>query len=242
MRGESNTEHVKANATIIFNATLLCTALAMLSGCASTAKDPGDLSASQVKSCPNGHATLHAIPVSYGLQAWDRKTEAAFKRGEFWPGVCVIGPGSSSVRITCKTCGYGCNSTLGMWDGRFESLDQCIPPFSPLMAGFPLPAREQLIAPPVFGHIVLSNRCVQESIRYSTKEPFAEAAHRLDEWFQAQNLKTAKKSTNEPAGSGRARQAVSWSASGVRAELELYSREKSSQVWIRNSRYSELFR
>lgn len=204
-----------------------------------------DAALSQIKVCPDGHATLKNVPISYGLPSFApeqvKLREAALLRLEYWPGGCVVGPDSPTHRVTCTTCGLGCDGRPDSWSGYARSLSHFKRPFSPLMASFPVPATNVLVASPTFYQAFTSNRVVFESVSYQTTEPYADVSERVDAWFATQKLKPMRRSsTNQHAQSGPPRQAVGWKEMNVNADLNLSQDGRVSSISVTHSRYGEL--
>lgn len=239
---------MKANFTYSSFSRLFCPALvaASMVGCSkegedSTASSHPSPIASKVKNCPDGHATLKNVPISYGLLIPDEKTKAAVARQDFWPGGCVFGPGAPTNAVVCTTCGLGSDNNDGWWSGSAQSLSQFKRPFSSLMASFPVPATNVLVTPATFSQAFTSNRIVSEGISFQTTESFADVAERVDAWFAKQKLKPMRhSSTNQSAQVGLPRQSVRWKEMNVNADLNLSQDGQISAVSVSHSRYGEL--
>lgn len=207
------------------------------------ARTPRNITASQVKVCPDGHTTLKNVPIVYGLLKSDAKTEAALARQDFWPGGCVVSPDSPTNRVVCTTCGFGYDSRFGEWHGfaEFQSPRQSKRPFSTLMASFPVPSTNQSVDSPRFLQSFTTNGVTSESVSYSTSEPFEEVAQKVDSWFKAQKLKPMRHSgTNQGDQVWLSRQTVKWKEMNVNAVLNLSTNGQVSTVSVTHSRRGEL--
>lgn len=206
-------------------------------------RTPRNITASQVKVCPDGHTTLKNVRIVYGLLSSDAKTKAALARQDFWPGGCVVTPDSPTNRVVCTTCGFGYDSRFGDWHGfaEFQSPNQSMRPFSTLMASFPLPSTNQSAELPRFHQSFTTNGVTYEGVSYSTSEPFEEVAQKVDSWFKAQKLKPMRHSTtNQDAQVGPPRQTVKWKEMNVNAYLNLSQDGQVSTVSVTHSRRGEL--
>lgn len=206
-------------------------------------RTPRNITASQVKVCPEGHTTLKDVPIVYGLLTSDTKTKAALARQDFWPGGCVVTPDSPTNRVVCTTCGFGYNSRSGDWHGfaEFESPTQSKRPFSTLTASFPVPSTNQLVESPRFQQSFTTSGVTSESVWYSTSEPFEEVAQKVDSWFKEQKLKPMRhSSTNQGDQVGPPRQAVRWKEMNVDGYLSLSQDGQVSTVSVTHSRRGEL--
>lgn len=205
-------------------------------------RTPRNLTASQVKVCPDGHTTLKDVPIVYGLLTSDAKTKAALAAGDFSPGGCVVTPDSPTSRVVCTTCGFGYDRSSGDWHGfaEFQSPDKFKRPFSTLMASFPVPSTNQLVETPRFHQSFTTKRVTSEGVSYSTSEPFEEVAQRIDSWFKAQKLKPMRHSgTNLDAEPRLPRQTVRWREVNLQAEMSLSRDAQVSNVSVSRS-FSEL--
>jgi hypothetical protein len=204
---------------------------------------PRNITASQVKVCPDGHTTLKNVPIVYGRLILDAKTEAAFARHDFWPGGCAFSPDSPTNRVVCTTCGFSYDSRFGDWHGFawFQSLNQSKRPFSTLMASFPVPSTNQSVESPRFHQSFNTNGVTEEGVSYSTSEPFEEVAQKVDSWFKAQKLKPMRhSSTNQGVQAGPPQQTVKWKEMNVNAYLNLSQDGQASTVSVTHSRRGEL--
>lgn len=59
-----------------------------------------------LRSCPDGHPALRAIPIRYGLEYMMSARHEDWKDLDYVPGGCLVGSDSPTSMIICRTCGF----------------------------------------------------------------------------------------------------------------------------------------
>jgi hypothetical protein len=197
-------------------------------------RELGWTSVSQIKVCPNGHTTVRLIPVIYGFV--DQSVIERARRGEVWWGGCGYSAEyHDTERVTCKTCGYGCNTKVGLWDGEFSTPQKCIPPLSGLVTSFPMPAADKLVGSPRFSNEVRRKRVGDERVNYETTENFSALVDRIDQWVRAHGIHADRKVDNNPT-----QPSATWY--GEKTDVSIYSSGGSNELRVSvTHKVSELF-
>ena len=180
-----------------------------------TLRSPNDrgVLASEIKVCPDGHATLRDVPIRYGLGSGTMKPRNEF---EYWPAGCMVPDNAPTNRVTCTTCRLGTASASGFWSASAPSPAAFKRPFSTLIAGFPIPTTNLLTHPQSFTQTIQGDRLVIENLFYATKSPAAEVSKQIDEWIR----KTEPSAQRTESGTGAATTRVtSWKAGNFTIDL-----------------------
>ena len=180
--------------------------------------------ASEIKVCPDGHATLRDVPIRYGRGSGTIKPSNEF---EYWPAGCCGPPNPPSNRVTCTTCRLGTDSASGFWSASAPSPAAFKRPFSTLIAGFPIPTTNLLTHPQSFTQTIQGDRLVIENLFYATKSPAAEVSKQIDEWIRKTEPSAQRTESGTEAATTRV---TSWKAGDFTIHLHQYGDGKTCGV------------
>ena len=155
-------------------------------GIARFATASAEVTSAELKRCPDGHATVKDVPISYGLSALSHEEIMRHVENfDFVLGGCEVMADSPRVQPTCTTCRLGYDSASRIWSRSSPEMRSFKRSFSSRLVSFP-----RLPQPRSIDYVqrLRDGRVISEEVWYTAGQDHPELKSYINQWLRRQGI------------------------------------------------------